>query len=201
MSSHPDDISEGAWRTVRRDLLLDRRPWLILWEEDVVLPSGYRINGYLLAETRPYAMVFAVTEDGRVPLVRQYKHGLRRAAYDLPAGYLDEGEDPLTCAQRELAEETGLHGGQWRHLGSPVIDSNRGATPAHLFLATGVTGDGTQHLDPTERIDVLLLPVEEVAAMARRGEINSLASVANIFMALDALSQLEGDGPLPATKD
>jgi hypothetical protein len=84
-----------------------------------------------------------------------------------------------------------LHGGEWHYLASPVIDNNRGTTPAHLFLAVNVTGDGTQHLDPSERIEVHLLPVAEVAARARAGDVSGLASVANIFMALDALRGLE----------
>ncbi|MCD6290187.1 MAG: NUDIX hydrolase [Anaerolineae bacterium] len=190
MSTHPThpDTKAWHWKTTRRRMLLDRQPWLTLWEEDVVLPNGYRIEGYLLEKARAYAMVFAITTDGFVPIVQQYKHGLRQVVYDLPAGYLDnEHEDPLICAQRELLEETGLRGGEWHHLASPTVDSNRGTTRAHLFLATGVTGDGTQHLDPTEHLTVHLLPVNAVVAMARRGEINSLASVANIFMALDAL--------------
>lgn len=190
MSSKPY-LPSYRWQTLQRRLLLDRQPWLTVWEEEVLLPSGYRIEHYLLTETRPYAMVFALTRDGRVPLVCQYKHGLRRMAYDLPAGYLDHAdEDPLTCAQRELQEETGLHGGAWHFLGSFVLDSNRGETAAHLFLAIGVAGDGAQHLDPSEHIEVHLLPVTEVAERARAGEINSLASVANIFMALDALRRL-----------
>ena len=189
--SSTSHLHEYRWQTLQRQLVLDRQPWLTVWEEDVLLPSGYRIERYLLTETRPYAMVFALTTDGRVPLVCQYKHGLRQLAYDLPAGYLDHAdEDPLACAQRELREETGLHGGVWHFLGSFVLDSNRGSTAAHLFLAIEVTGDGVQHLDPSEHIEVHLLPVAEVAERARASKIHSLASVANIFMALDALRHL-----------
>ncbi len=163
---------------------------MTLWEEDVQLPTGHRIEGYLILEARPYAMVFALTAEGRVPLVYQYKHGLRCMAYDLPAGYLDADEEPLACARRELYEETGFQGGEWHHLGSPVIDGNRGTTQAHLFLALGVTGDGSQHLDPSEHIEVRLLSIEEVVQRAYAGEIRSLASVANIFLALEALRRM-----------
>lgn len=76
------------WRVLREHLLLDRPPWLRVVEQDVLLPDGSTLAGFLLTETRDYAMVFAITPDRRVPLVHQYKHGLRSAAYDLPAGYL-----------------------------------------------------------------------------------------------------------------
>jgi len=169
-------------------LILDRRPWLRVWEEDVILPNGLQIPGYLLTEERDYAMVFALTEDGRVPLVKQYKHGLRACATDLPAGYLDDpSEDPLVCAQRELREETGYGGGQWRFLGQLVIDSNRGQTSAHAFLAVGVWLEGPPELDETEAITVHLHTPAEVADMVRQGQISSMASVATVLLALDAL--------------
>lgn len=195
MSSNLTYTNGFFWKTLRRATLLERPPWLTVWEEDVLLPSGHQVTGYLLAEARSYAMTFAVTVDGQVPLVRQYKHGLRRVAIDLPAGYLDdEGEDPLQAAQRELREETGFGGGRWYPLGSYPVDSNRGKTCAHLYLAVGVDGDGHQHLDATEDIEVLLVPVARALEMARRGEINSLASVAGVFMAADRLREMEGGG-------
>jgi len=193
MSNANNPTAAAGWQTLSRRPLLDRAPWLTVWEEDVLLPSGYRIDGYVLAETRPYAMVFAVTQDGRVPLVRQYKHGPRALALDLPAGYLDHiDEEPLACAQRELAEETGCVGGDWRPLGSFLLDSNRSHACAHLFLATDVIPTQEQHLDPSEQITVELLPMAEVVARARRGEIASLSSMATIFLALDALANARG---------
>ena len=97
------------WDTLASRPLLDRRPWLTVWEEDVRLPDGAMIHGYLRSRARDYAMIFALLADGTVPLVRQYKHGPGRPSYDLPAGYLDgPDEAPLAGAQRELHEETGL---------------------------------------------------------------------------------------------
>ncbi len=98
------------WQVLRSKVLVDRRPWLQVTTQDVKLPNGHVIQGYMLAEGRDYAMVFALMEDGRVPVVQQYKHGVARLTYDLPAGYVDEGEQPLACAHRELMEETGLAG-------------------------------------------------------------------------------------------
>jgi len=161
-----------------------------LWveEQDVLLPSGHVINGYILAPARDYAVIFALTADGRVPLVRQYKHGLGRLATDLPAGYLDDAEEsPLACARRELAEETGLISERWLHLGSFPVDTNRGPTATHAFLAREARPAGGLHLDETESLLCEFHPLAEIGKMVRRGEITSLASVACVLLALREL--------------
>jgi 8-oxo-dGTP pyrophosphatase MutT (NUDIX family) len=178
------------WKTVARRALLNRPPWLTLWEEDVQLPNGLRIQGYLRSVARDYAMVFALLADGRVPLVRQYKHGISGPSYDLPAGYLEsDREAPLAAAQRELREETGLAAEAWRPLGSLILDTNRGPTRAHLFLAQGARLAGPQHLDPSESLEVSYHTPARLRQMVRDGEIDSIASVAGIMLALDFLSE------------
>ncbi len=176
------------WQTLASRPLLDRQPWLSVWEEDVRLPNGLTIDGYLRARGRDYAMIFALLEDGTTPLVRQYKQGVGRPMYDLPAGYLDTpDESPLVAAQRELLEETGLIAGRWQSLGLLVIDTNRGDTRAHFYLALDAQPNGRQHLDPTEAIEVSYHRPEELRRMVLNREIDSLASVAGIMLALDVM--------------
>lgn len=178
------------WRVLDSRPLINRPPWMSLWEEDVLLPQGLVIQGYLRTTARDYAMVFALLPDGTVPLVRQYKHGIGRASYDLPAGYLDTpAEPPLLAAQRELREETGLVAARWQELGHLVVDTNRGDTCAHLYLATDARYDGPQHLDPEESLQVSYHTPEMLLAMVMRGEINSMASVAGILLARAVLQR------------
>jgi 8-oxo-dGTP pyrophosphatase MutT (NUDIX family) len=175
------------WHIIRSQVLLDRQPWLRLVEQDVRLSNGRVIAGYLLAQAREYAMTFALTDQGRVPLVQQYKHGLGGLSYDLPAGYLDAGEEPLACAQRELREETGYVADDWRHLSSVVLDSNRGNTRAHLFLARGARQVAAPHLDDTEDLAARFLAPDEILAMIRSGDLDSIASVTCALLAVDVL--------------
>ena len=178
------------WDTLASRPLLDRRPWLTVWEEDVRLPDGALIHGYLRSQARDYAMVFALLADGTVPLVRQYKHGTGRPSYDLPAGYLDgPDEQPLAGAQRELHEETGLVADRWQPLGHLVIDTNRGEDRAHIYLALGTRHEGAPHLDPTEALEVSYHTPDALREMVRGGVIDSMASVAGILLALSALSE------------
>jgi 8-oxo-dGTP pyrophosphatase MutT (NUDIX family) len=178
------------WDTLASRPLLDRRPWLTVWEEDVRLPDGAIIHGYLRSRARDYAMVFALLADGTVPLVLQYKHGPGGPSYDLPAGYLDGPDElPLTGAQRELHEETGLVADRWQPLGHLVIDTNRGEDRAHIFLALGARHEGAPHLDPTEALEVSYHTPDALRTMVGDGVIDSMASVAGILLALGALSE------------
>jgi ADP-ribose pyrophosphatase len=176
------------WRVLDSRRIFDRRPWLTLWEEDVELPGGLKIEGYLREVGRDYAMVFALLPNGTVPLVCQYKLGIAGPSYDLPAGYLDSSDEPpLDAAKRELREETGLAAERWLELSHAVVDSNRGDTRAHLYLALDARKTGTQELDASEALEVSFHTPAELREMVRSGAISSLASVAAIMSALDAL--------------
>jgi 8-oxo-dGTP pyrophosphatase MutT (NUDIX family) len=175
----------AVWEALAARSLLERSPWLSVWEEDVRLPNGLVIQGYLRTCSREYAMTFALLADGTVPLVQQYKRGPDRLVYDLPAGYLDTpDEPPLIAAQRELREETGITAGRWRELGHPVIDTNRADTRAHLFLALDARQTVAQQLDPTETLTVSYHTPSELRSLVLSGAIDSLATVAAIMTAL-----------------
>jgi len=90
---------ERDWRVLARRELLRRPPWLTLWAEDVQLPGGRVVTGFLTADMPDYAAVVALTPDGRVVVERNYKHGARRVCLNLPAGYLNEGEDALAAVE------------------------------------------------------------------------------------------------------
>jgi ADP-ribose pyrophosphatase len=179
----------NPWKVLASRPLLDRSPWLTVREEDVRLPSGAEINGYIRSGTRDYVVVCAVLADGTVPMVRQYKHGAGKVLLDLPAGYLDTPEEsPLEAAERELREETGVVAGEWRSLGHFLLDTNRGNNRAHFYLALGATPAGGQDLDETEEISVVFQRLSTLRDLVTSGQVESLASACGIMLALSDLS-------------
>ena len=181
-------MTSRAWRVLKSTLLVDRRPWIYLSEQDVVLPTGVRIDGYITWEEREYALVVVLTEGG-IPMVRQYKHGLRAFGLDLPGGYLDANEDPLACAKRELLEETGLTAEKWVPLSSLVLDNNRGNAKAHLFLASDIQSAGLPRPDETEELTINFYTWAQLITMVKQGDVTSLPTVAALYMALHHLTE------------
>ena len=158
--------------------------------ERVELPGGRLVDDFLWIKTRDFAMVVAVTLDGRVVLERSYKHGPRSVALSLPAGYIEAGETPDQAARRELREETGYTSEEWRRLGSFTVDGNYGVCTAHLFLARGAiqsNAAGGHGHDDLEEIEVLSLPLADALAAVTGGDVVQLSSAAAIALAAAAL--------------
>lgn len=182
------------WTVRSTRTLLQRPPWLHVEEQDVELPNGQLIQGYLLTPIPEVSMIFAVTHDEHVLFVEQYKHGAGTGMWDLPAGYIDEGEAPFTCARRELEEETGYLADDWHHLGGWLIDPNRTDARFYYYLALNARSDGQRHLDATEDILVHRVPLAEVESVLAGGQVKSLASWAGIMAGLRALQSMGVEG-------
>ena len=89
------DAVPWRWETLARREVVDARPWVRVWADDLRLPDGRVIQGFATIELPDYAVVVALTPGGDVVIERNYKHGPRRVCLNLPAGYLEPGEAPL----------------------------------------------------------------------------------------------------------
>ncbi|MCM1371409.1 MAG: NUDIX hydrolase [Bacteroides sp.] len=163
-------VREDKWK-VLESKYISRRPWMTARKDVVQLPDG-RINPeYWVLEFPDWVNVIAITRDGGMLMVRQYRHALGVTEYELCAGVVEEGETPLQAARRELMEETGFGGGEWTEYMSICANPSNHTNLAHTFLAVGVDQIGEQHLDDTEELTYHVLSMEDVFGMLQRGEI------------------------------
>ena len=161
-------------------------PWMTVSIQRVRLPDGREVADYHQLQLLDYVIVFAQTPDGRVVVMRQYRHGVRGVSLLLPAGQLEKGEEPVACAERELREETGYSGSDWQSLGSFVGDANYGAGRAYIFKCRNAQRVGAPDTDDLEETELMLLSVVELQEAFRRGEVVVAGQALAVALALSA---------------
>ena len=174
------------------------QPWKILEtkylhpnirEDKCQLPNEQIINSHLL-EYDDELIVFALTKKKEVLLIKQYRHGVQDVILELPGGSVDDGENPLEAAKRELIEETGYASDTFIEVGcaspNPAIYINK----IYSFLAMDVEKIGEQSTYDAESIEVLLLPLDEVLAMAKSGDLIHSLNISTLFFVLKHLHRI-----------
>lgn len=109
----------------------------------------------------PAVAIVPVDRDGRVTLVRQQRVAAGGQVLELPAGNVESDESPLQTAQRELREETGLHGGHWVEVAAVFTSPGYSDEKLHLFVATGLE-QGEASPEGSEEIELVRAPVSEL---------------------------------------
>jgi ADP-ribose pyrophosphatase len=182
-------LADGAtWERLGSERLLET-PYFALRSDRLRLPDGAIKDPYYVVERPDAAIIFPLTGEGEVVLVRQYRPPLERMELGLPAGLVEEGEKPEAAARRELIEETGYSGGEWEPLGSLASSPSLKDNWAYLFLARGVERTADPDPDEHELVEEIRMPVGELRGLVQDGEIVSSSGVAAIMLALERLRE------------
>ena len=132
----------------------------------------------------PGSTAIVAVHDGAIVLVRQLREPARKALLELPAGTLERGEEPLASAQRELAEEVGLHGGRWRRLGGFWTSPGFLREYMHVFVAEELES-GDSDPDDDEDVEIVRWPIAEIAV--RIDELEDAKTIAGLLLYLRSL--------------
>lgn len=167
---HPDGGSPAAWKTLSRTEEADCRIFSVI-RKRCRHPVRQREADFYVLESTDWVNTVAVTPDGRMILVEQFRYGTEALSLEVPGGVMDLGEDPIEAAERELSEETGFVGKRSRILGSvrpnPAIQSNQ----CHIVLIEEAERLVPVDWDENEELALTLPSVEEVYQMAFTGRI------------------------------
>jgi ADP-ribose pyrophosphatase len=160
-----EDIYGGIFLQMKRD--------------KVSLPDGQEaVREYLI---HPGAVaIVALLNDGRVLLERQYRYPIAKTCIEIPAGKLDSKEDHLSCAKRELEEETGYTARKWSYIRRihPVISYS--TELIDIYLAEDLV-PGKSKLDDEEFLDVFAAPLEQLIAWVEEGEITDVKTTISAY--------------------
>ncbi len=185
----PDSPLEyGPWKILRRHEVY-RDPWLRVTKDDVLRPDGSP-GTYSVSHMKAGVCVLAVDEAGVCHLTEEFHYAVGRVTLECVSGGIDPGEDDLSTAKRELAEELGLTASVWTPLG--VVDPFTAIafSPTKLWLAEGLQ-EIEAAPEPTERIRHVRLPFEEVLEKVMKSEITHAPSVALILKASRSMRSMQ----------
>lgn len=162
------------WKVEKEQTISTRRFNII--EQEVELPSKDHLHFSYVA-IKHGVCILALTDEGQALCLKQYRHAIGQWEWELPAGGIEEGDNPLETAQRELIEETGYSAKSWESLG--VVYPSPGSTneKIHLFLASQLV-PAEQQLESGEYIKVHALQIEELYELVTKHEFNHGAGLA-----------------------
>ncbi|MDI6401902.1 NUDIX hydrolase [Balneolaceae bacterium ANBcel3] len=154
---------------------------LHVYKDRVELPDGKESEREWIDHPGASAVI-PVFETGEIQLVRQFRYPVGKTFYEIPAGKIDRGEDPLAAAQRELLEETGIRGTHWVSLGifHPVIGYSNEVI--YLYLTWGID-QNQANADADEFVTPVKYPFQKAVDLVMNGEFTDGKTMAGIIKA------------------
>jgi 8-oxo-dGTP pyrophosphatase MutT (NUDIX family) len=178
---HAPIPTPSVWQALSHTTLLETRIFAIR-STRFRHPLRSVERDFIVIDPPDWVNVIAVTPDDHMVLVRQFRYGADAFSLEIPGGVIEQGEEPAIAGVRELQEETGYTGNPARILGvaqpNPAIQSNR----CHFVLVEQATATMPLSWDHDEEIEVCVLPIEEVFALARKGGISHALTWNALFL-------------------
>jgi ADP-ribose pyrophosphatase len=179
------------WKTLKSEYV-HKSNWLTARADTCETPQGKIVSPYYVLEYNDWVNCVAITEDGRVVMVRQYRHGFGKTILEIPGGTMDDTDpDPEFAMRRELLEETGYDFEKLIPLGSIAPNPASSNNLTHMFLATGGRKVQEQDLDENEEIEVVLMELEDVETLLKENKLLQSLHVTCLFYALLKLRELK----------
>jgi len=184
-------MSNLSWKTLSSEYL-HNEPWLTVRRDRCEKPDGKIIDPYYVFEFAEWATALPITEDGKIIMVKQYRHALGVDCIELPGGCIDDTDaSPEAGVRRELLEETGYVFSDVQHLGEISANPSTNNNLMHMFIATGGKKVAEQELDHNEEIEILEITMEELLQLVDERKIIQSMHLSTIFYALKHLGKIQ----------
>ncbi|MDB5195872.1 MAG: hydrolase [Flaviaesturariibacter sp.] len=182
-------MKDMKWKVLESEYL-HKEPWLTIRKEKCETPEGKIIPAFYINEYPDWVNAFAITKEGKVLMVKQYRRGIDSVEIELPGGVSEEGETMEEAVRREILEETGYEFESVEFLAKTSANPSTTNNYTHFFLAKGGVKVAEQKLDETEEVEVCQLTIGEVKKLVKENQMAQSLHVNAIFYALAKLGEL-----------
>ncbi len=171
------------WHLKKSKYVLKDR-WIAVRADECVTEHGHVVEPYYVFDYPDWIHLVAFDQDMRVLLIRLYRHGTQSINWEIPAGVVEDSEEPVETAKRELMEETGCKAERYALLGSLTPNSATHRNRVHCLVAYGCRKVADPSLDDSEDIESAFTPVKDLLQMIDTGEFFQALHIAAIMLAL-----------------
>jgi 8-oxo-dGTP pyrophosphatase MutT (NUDIX family) len=179
------------WKVLSSEYLFNDR-WFKVRRERCETPGGKIVDPYYIYDFSTWVGALPVTEEGKIIMIRQYRHALGEECIEIPGGCVDDTDTSMEMAiRRELLEETGYTFSSIEHLGKISPNPSTNSNYLHMFLARGGKKTAEQKLDENEEIEVLELTIGELKHLLRTNQLLQSMHVSCILYALEKMGELK----------
>lgn len=172
------------WKKISEEQLL-KTPWFDISKHTIERPDGSIFNDFYIRQHPPVVVIFGMTKENDVILIKEYKYGADSIVLGLPGGFAEKSDgDVKDSALREFKEETGYIPQEIDYLDTLLTDPTSSNGKLHIFFATNCKDSGKQKLDHNEQIEVVKVPLSTLKTMLKNKEIRNITAVAVIHHVL-----------------
>lgn len=167
--------------TIKSSTVKYKNPWISLREDKVIRPDGEE-GIFGVVTMQPGVAIIPIDDDNNIYITKEFKYGIGKESIEAIGGGIDEKEDTLEAAKRELKEETGISAEKWDYLGYIDPFTSIVVSPNHMYIARGLKFGKTEGGDAGEVIKLIKMPYQEALSKVLKSEITHGASVVAILM-------------------
>ncbi len=175
------------WKVITSEYLF-KDLWFKVRRERCQTPQGKIIDPYYVYDFPNWVTVVPITEDGKIIMIKQYRHALGEVCLEIPGGCIDDTDaDSKTAALRELKEETGYEFDQIEYLGKTSANPSTNSNIMYMYVAKGGKKKYEQQLDHNEEIEMELWTIDEVKQALRDNKIMQSMHITCLLYAFEKL--------------
>ncbi|MBN8685551.1 MAG: NUDIX hydrolase [Chitinophagales bacterium] len=179
------------WKTLFSEYLFNDR-WFKVRRERCETPGGKIVDPYYVYDFATWVGALPVTEEGKIIMIRQYRHAAGEVCIEIPGGCVDDTDASNEEAiRRELLEETGYTFSQIDYLGKISPNPSTNSNYLHMFLARGGRKTSQQQLDENEEIEVIEMTMDELKHLLRTNQLLQSMHVSCILYGLEKMGELK----------
>jgi len=183
-------MSNNLKWTLLSSQYIRKGPWATLRVDKCQMPDGRIVDEYFVLEYPNWANAVAVTQEGKIIMVRQYRHAAGIVSLEIPGGVIEDGEDVEEGMRRELLEETGYHFDNMEPLCTIYANPSTANNKTFCFIATGGVKVQEQELDDHEELIIEEYTIDQVKQLLADNKIAQALHCTALFYALGKMGKL-----------